>query len=249
MLSALSFLPHAPASSLYPPHPVIDYLKREPLLGRVALDGAGGRFMPDTLKPYGIHDLGGKGPLYPAAVGERLARLAGKPVRSHVSLDDFSSPLLPDSGVTHVLSPRDAPPGYPERLERCLDAPPGATRIFRVKGAKPLAEFRPAGGDGEPASLRLDLADPDVAAVELPPGSGGRLVVRLHAAPGTRAFIDDKEVPIEREDGFFLACAVPHGARRVEFRFSEPLLPLGFICALAGLLLAAGVAVTGRRSP
>lgn len=133
---ALHFLPHA--RDVFPPRADLERLSLLASAYRVAQDGASGRFMPDLLKPYRIHDLGGKGPLYPRPVQEYLSRIEGQILRSHACLTRFSSPLLARAGVAWLLSDRDDPPGYPEYLERAVENPfTSPVRLYHVRNAVP----------------------------------------------------------------------------------------------------------------
>lgn len=126
------------AAGAYPPR---DDLQRLSVLAsayRVAQDGATGNFMPDVLKPYRIHDIGGKGPLYPRPVQEYLSRIEQRNVRSHAALTRFDSHLVTRAGVAYVLSDRENPPGFPEFLAPAADNPFTApVQLFAVKGAVP----------------------------------------------------------------------------------------------------------------
>jgi hypothetical protein len=69
--------------------------------------------------------------------------------------------------------------------------------------------------------------------------AGGYVVLADAYAPGWRALLDGRAVPILRADGLFRGVAVPAGAHSLEMVYRPREVAAGFAASLAGLLLAA----------
>ena len=125
---------------IYPKTPAIDFLLDDRTLSRVALDTAEGTLFPDTLQPFGIHEVGGYESLYPDRYAKLLASAEeGSPdapgFGNHVLLTRFESPLLDLLNVKYVLRP----PGSPPPGERFLKVYDEDVAIFENRSVLPRA--------------------------------------------------------------------------------------------------------------
>ena len=106
--------PTVEPSLLYPTTPAIDFLRSDGSLYRVALDSSQGTLFPNTLKPYGIEEVGGYESLYSGRYATLLAAVeSGQPAPRGLGnlamLTRFDSPLLDLLNVKYVLRPPGAP--------------------------------------------------------------------------------------------------------------------------------------------
>lgn len=137
-------------------------------------------------------------------------------------------------------------------------APDRAAALARVRAAAPAmvavleqAADVPspvAGPRGPPRPAVSFELEPDRVVIEIEAPGPGVVVVNEAWYPGWRARVDGVEAPVWRANGFVRAVPVAAGARRIELEFR----PAGGRALrwlmLAGLLLALGLALSGRRS-
>ncbi len=148
---------------------------------------------------------------------ERLLRLLG--VRYYSVLDNSQYYLkLLASPVFRLLEPSDS-----------------FLKTFEYLRAGPACywEHDPA---GSVERLRWEPERREVAAGS---AAGGKLVLAEQHFPGWRAWVDGREVPIERWRGTFQAVRVPPGHHRVRFEFRSRTLRMGAwisAAAVAGLV-------------
>lgn len=124
-------------------------------------------------------------------------------------------------------------PGYDPRREVLLEGPRAET------GGTP-----PPSGDAGEAAVVEEAPERLLIAVRAP--AGGFVVVADAFAPGWRAILDGRAVPILRADGLFRAVAVGAGEHRLEMAYRPAEVPAGFAASLAGLLLAAAWVIMAR---
>ena len=109
-----------------------------------------------------------------------------------------------------------------------------------VEGNAPASQAAPAA----PIPAVLTRDDPDFVCVALPAASfqNNRLLLLADTqAPGWRASVDNRPVPLLRADGVFRAVVVPPGACRVVFSYQPVSVRLGlYVSLLATAVLAAG---------
>jgi hypothetical protein len=107
------------------------------------------------------------------------------------------------------------------------------------------------GSDGPAAAGPLPLDQPDPGRMEVQlDGAAGRVVVHRQTAPGWRAEVDGRSVPVTTHDGFFLAVDVPAGADQLVLeyrpRWVVPALAVGTVGVIA-LAAVSAIGMTRRR--
>jgi hypothetical protein len=110
------------------------------------------------------------------------------------------------------------------------------------------AVLRPTDGSAERG---LSLAQPEPERIEVQlDGVAGRVVVHRQTAPGWRAEVDGRMVPVTTEDGFFLSVDVPAGADRLVLTYTPrwvvPSIVIGTMGVIALAVLSA-IGMTRRR--
>ena len=99
-----------------------------------------------------------------------------------------------------------------------------------------------------PGTLRVERPAANRLDVEVTDSSGGWLVMHEQWAPGWRATIDGREVPLVRADHACRAVRVPAGSCRVETRYAPLSMRLGAGLGVVGLLLALVFGHLARRA-
>jgi hypothetical protein len=176
------------------------------------------------------------------------AQLEGEGLEAGPVLDGFSRPPLRVYRVTSVV-PRVRLVG----IARPLPADRNLADVLSDPGYDPhrevLIEGLPAGvggalpsGDAGEAEVVEETPERLVIAVRAP--ARGFVVVADAYAPGWRAILDGRVVPILRADGLFRAVAVTAGEHALEMVYRPVEVPAGFAASLAGLLVAAAWGMT-----
>ncbi len=96
---------------------------------------------------------------------------------------------------------------------------------------------------------KVAVADdgPNARRIALEAPAGGWLVVSEAYAPGWRATVDGRAVPVLRADGGIQALQLPPGSRRVDLSYRPWSVVAGVWITLAGLLVALGIALWPAR--
>ena len=100
---------------------------------------------------------------------------------------------------------------------------------------------------GMPGTATLVRDDPGDIAVRTMSDTQQLLVVSETYDDGWTAAVDGRRVAVERVNADFLGCVVPGGAHDVVLQFRPRHLAWGKAISLAGLLVAAGLAIAGSR--
>ncbi len=141
------------------------------------------------------------------------------------------------AGVAHVVSldPLADPALVPREVVRPARIAPLALYVYRLEGARPLAEIQVAGSRAGTA-VQLARRGDRIEAVVFAPHAG-RLVVRETCAGGWEAHVDGHPVGVTCVEGRHLGVAVAPGRRRVELHYRPPRFVPGLTAS--GLALAA----------
>jgi hypothetical protein len=139
------------------------------------------------------------------------------------------------AGVAHVLSldPLDSPALVPRGRVQPPRIAPLALHVYRLTGARPLAELQAAGSPTTvPITRRGDGIETEVDAPR-----PGRLVVREAWAAGWEARVDGHPAGVACVEDGHLGVALAAGRHRVELRYRPPRFLAGLaasaLCALA----------------
>jgi hypothetical protein len=148
---------------------------------------------------------------------------------------DEAKIVRPDEwGLLHLLDP-----GFDPRrrviLERPAPAPEG------------LAAASPSDG---PKTATVERYESDRVVVHATSSGGGHLVMTDTLFPGWRAWVDGREVPIDRANYLFRSIALPPGEHRVELRFQPRSFYIGATASVLAIAAMMVLAVVGaRRTP
>jgi Bacterial membrane protein YfhO len=108
----------------------------------------------------------------------------------------------------------------------------------------------PVGEGASGGSARIVSYAPERVVVRARSAGPGLLVLGDNYYPGWKAFVDGREVPIERVDYLFRGVRIGPGASTVEFRYEPLSWRIGWIVSLIALIaLIAAIAVGWRRRP
>ena len=171
------------------------------------------------------------------------APLEGEGLEAGPVLEGFSRPPLRVYRVTSVV-PRVRLVG----IARPLPADRNLADVLSDPGYDPnrevLIEGLPAGVGGALRSGYAGEAEvveetPERLVIAVRAPARGFVVVADAYAPGWRAILDGRVVPILRADGLFRAVAVTAGEHALEMVYRPVEVPVGFAASLAGLLVAA----------
>jgi hypothetical protein len=135
-------------------------------------------------------------------------------------------------------------------LAAALDAVAAAgfdprAEVVIESGQEGAAEQAGSAGQPAPGSIRVTVTDagPNARRIALDPPAGGWLVVSEGFAPGWHATVDGQSAPVLRADGGIQAIPLPPGSGEVELVYRPWTVVVGAAVALAGLLIALGLAV------
>ncbi|MDC7789539.1 hypothetical protein PQJ75_29215 [Rhodoplanes sp. TEM] len=146
------------------------------------------------------------------------------------SFAGFDSPLAREIGLGLLVlgAPLATLPGQPHlpAAEPLLEGP--RAWVYRLPGARPRAEVRPAG------AARITAWRPDRVAVAVEADGPATLVLHDLLYPGWVAELDGAPAPIGPVAPLFRGVAVPAGRHAVVFRFA-PLSTDNLLVALKGL--------------
>ncbi|MBL8220310.1 MAG: hypothetical protein JNL62_13845 [Bryobacterales bacterium] len=154
--------------------------------------------------------------------------------------DPFREESLRQLGVRYVLTPQSH--AVYARLKadarfRLMEPSTSFFHTFEYLGARAIFEVER--GTGRPLVWSAEERQIEVE------GEGGGFVLKEQFAPGWRATVDGRPVPVERESLAFQRIAVPAGKHLVAFRYSSPALPWGAAVSLGGLAMLAGFCWSG----
>ena len=123
---------------------------------------------------------------------------------------------------------------------------PGNTVYLAPDGA---AWPRSAAGSpaGEPSQGILMADQGDSLRIDVRDSGGGILVLRDAFYPGWRAFVDGREVPVQKADFFFRGVALESGDHQVIFRYDPAFRGISRWVSLLGVLSLAGLALAPRK--
>ncbi|MBN1528780.1 MAG: YfhO family protein, partial [Thermoleophilaceae bacterium] len=106
----------------------------------------------------------------------------------------------------------------------------------------------PVGGGGVGGEARVVSYEPERVVVEASSAGAGMLVLGDNWFPGWKAWVDGREVPVERVDYVFRGVPLAGGEHTVEFRYEPLSWRVGWIVSLVSLLgLVAALAIGTRR--
>jgi hypothetical protein len=151
------------------------------------------------------------------------------------------------AGVAHVLSldPLQDPALESEEEIRVPRLAPLALYLYRLSGAKPLAEVvADTGRAGRVVSLERRG---DTVSIVLEAERAARLVFREADAPGWTARLDGRPSAVERVEGHERSVALPPGSHEVVFRYRPPRLVAGAALSALSALVVAWLWLWARR--
>jgi len=172
-------------------------------------------------------------------------------VISPAEADPSAFPSLVDrlraAGVAHVLSldPLADPALVPRGIVRPPRIAPLALHVYRLTGARPLAELQAAGSGTRtavPVTRRGDRIETEIGA-----SRPGRLVVREAWAAGWEARVDGQPAGVACVEGRHLGVDVAPGRHRVELRYRPPRLLAGLAVSILSALAVAWLGRPFRR--
>lgn len=166
----------------------------------------------------GLELISGQSPFLYRVVGGERAHWA------RAVLTFASEPDPESASLQHVLTEPDA-------------------TLVALESSSDTAET--ALGSGE-ISWQLDW--PDLVALEVAADKDSWLVLRDLYAPGWRASIDGKDVPIERADYLFRAVRVTAGSHRVRFEYKPFSFRLGLAVSLISLVVVTCLWLSDRQT-
>jgi hypothetical protein len=229
--------PPMPRRLAFPDNEPIRFLRLHLQIGRT--DGPGYRmaalgrdFPPNQPALYGFPDARVYNPMAPADYFSFLEPVLTGWSGEAPEFGNPGHPLYARLGVRYLL----AAPGrrLPPPLTRVLADPAGW--IWEIPQPRPrLFPFPPARG----ARLRIPRLEAQWITSRVDPKPGQSLRSNLYQDGGWRLLVDGVRRPTTREDGPFLAAALPEGESRLDLLYRPGAFLWGCLIAAAGL--AAGV--------
>lgn len=221
-------LPALSAAKLFPHTPAIEFLDGKP--GRVTASGTW--FRPNSAMVYGLSDVRGDDSLkrlpYERMFAQELG--PGDPIYSQ-PVTRWESPWLDKLAVRWVLTE----PGGQALAPGWALAYDGAdARIWERPTAGPMVWLSP-GLEG--ASVATEANHPGYWRLRVEVPSPTTVGISENNAPGWRAQINGRPVPIEAPGGLFLGVSAPAGNALVELRYRPPGLGLGVALSVLGLIM------------
>jgi hypothetical protein len=201
-----------------------------------------GSLLPIHRAKYALVYDGDTSQIYENRAAQPRAFLASRAVA--IPPDDWSIVQMTDTPLdprTTVLL-EERPAGTPDAdIEGDQTSRVGDAQSVVLAGA-PLAE-------GERAEIVR--YDPDHATVRIQAREPRYLVLTDSYYPGWRAWIDGREVEVERANYLFRAVRVPAGEHTVEWRYQPTSLLVGGIASAVALAMATALGAygLGRTAP
>jgi hypothetical protein len=164
------------------------------------------------------------------------------------------TPLLVEAerggrGVVYELSSNAPHAWFPARVEATRDTAEALRRVLAFEQpygvAVVEADQAPAAGAGTARVLR---SEPDELVLEVVAERPGLLFVSEIWHPSWQATVDGEPAAVLRTNVAFRGVEVPEGKHELRFRYSASEFRLGFGLSALGLLLAAGILVSGAWS-
>jgi uncharacterized membrane protein YfhO len=119
--------------------------------------------------------------------------------------------------------------------------------VYRLDGARPLAELHATGAGGGTVTAFERRGDGIETVVDA--SGAGRLVVREACAAGWEARVDGRTTAVECVEGRHLGVAVAGGRRRVSLRYRPPRWLPGLAVSALSALVVAWLGRPFRRRP
>jgi hypothetical protein len=116
-------------------------------------------------------------------------------------------------------------------------------RVFEYRDAQPSFGWDSEGD----STAKISRWMPELREFIVHSTTGGRFTFHEQLWPGWQAFIDGKDVPLERWHGAFQAVRVPAGDHRILFRFRSPGMRLGAWISLVSLVSLLALLLPGIK--
>ncbi len=261
--------PTAKIEAVYPQTPGIKYLIERTEHERIAPINQGWSLYkspPAVLPPnagmvYGLRDVQGYDSLLTrqykefankSALPNRMGVTDASPaeVGNMVFFQNPSSSFLSSTGAKFVVMRADASSALAPFGEQIANSDTAMT-IYALPPTQRRVQLLTNQEQRKPNRLEWKEDSPNRIVLNVDNyTSDTRLVLADQWYPGWKAFVDGKEVPIERDEatGIFRQVAVPLGQHTVTFRYLPTAFRLGFYLAcIAALVCVAGAMAARRR--
>jgi Bacterial membrane protein YfhO len=192
------------------------------------------------MRHYGVTTPQGGDPLMPKQYRQVFGNVPGGGGHAGGPLPEIDAPnqkdLLRLLAVRYIVSFRDAPrycrlasdPDF-----RRLSSTGNYFQVFEFLNAQPPYRWKEAASEG---SIRPLVWKPERRELQLTSRKSGTLVFVEEDYPGWSAWVDGKQVPIDRWEGAFQSIQVAAGDHRVVFEFRSLSLRWGALMSAASIL-------------
>lgn len=237
------FNPFVPATLVYPPTDVVNYLKERSGIDRIWGYGTAA-IEANFATQLGLYSPDGYDPLYPKWYGEYLtSSKGGKASRSDAQITPgYGSrdlidntdrlTLLNNLGVKYILN----------RIENQTFAPASLTKIYDSDGwivYKNKDAVARARLESETGIVRIDSYEPNRIDLTVSTNALDTLVLSDTYYPGWIARIDGKETEVRRANHAMRAVSIPAGNHTVTFSYEPLSVRLGFAITVISLVVLA----------
>ncbi len=134
-----------------------------------------------------------------------------------------------------IVFDRRVVPGHGAALEAIHASDFDPARVVVLEGPPTVNSEELSSAAGSPSSVRITGYGPNEIILDVSAPRAGVLVLSEVYYPGWRAWVDDRETPVQRVDYLFRAVEVPAGASRVRLLYDPPVFKIGL--GLFGLTL------------
>jgi hypothetical protein len=186
---------------------------------------------------YGLATPQGFDPFLTQAYKNYVERFTTFISNREFDLDAANKAALDGFGVGFVMALRESEQAEALSANPAYELlPPGTSffQVFWLREAKPAWRF--AGGYGNVVTWRAEERQFEVASEH-----GGEFVLLEQWFPGWRAYVDQREVAVQKAEGVFQQIAVPPGRHAVAFAYRPWSVAVGgaiSALALAGLFVS-----------
>lgn len=224
------FTPFFNKNLIFPKTPVIEFLLNQQKPFRVVAD----KVIPiNMLMNYGIETLEGYDAAYPKSISEFIAKINGSlgsvnSIRRYAIIDNYNSSLLDLANVKYLIIKSEDVQNFLKDKKYKLAFEDKSTAILENLNAKPRVF------PGKTFYLKYLEGE---SVFEIDKESDGPIYISETYYPGWKAYVDGKEVKINKYESVFKSIDVPKGNHLVRLVYLPKSFSIGIIVSLVSAIL------------